>query len=146
MQLQWIEQRELESLSWVSGRNKFADQCSALPVDEILKKYVYLSATDAEYLLNAIKKLHGEVFKGVGIELGAGVAIFSAILSKMSSVACARCVLAGAMRSSARLQHSLDPLPLKSGRRWQSPVKMPRGRSSCRPCQVNFAKCQSSGV
>lgn len=72
MQLEWIEQKEVESLSWVSGRNKFADECSALPVDEILKKYVYLSATDAEYLLNTIKKLHCEVFKGVGIELGAG--------------------------------------------------------------------------
>ena len=86
MRLEWIEQKEVESLSWVSGRNKFADECNALPVDEILKKYLYLSANDAEYLLNTINKLHGEVFKGVGIELGAGVAIFSAILSKMSSI------------------------------------------------------------
>jgi SAM-dependent methyltransferase len=86
MQQEWIEQKDVERLSWVVGRNKFADECNTLPVEEILKKYVYLTANDVEHLVSIITKLHGDVFKGVGIELGAGVAIFSAILSKMSSV------------------------------------------------------------
>ena len=86
MQLEWIKQQDVERLSWVSGRNKFADECSGLPVDDVLKKYVYLSGNDAAYLLDVVTKLHGDVFRGVGIEVGAGVAIFSAILSKNPSV------------------------------------------------------------
>jgi len=86
MQLEWIKPEDVERLSWVSGRNKFADECSELPVDDVLKKYVYLSANDARYILDIVTKMHGDVFRGVGIELGAGVAIFSALLSRRPSV------------------------------------------------------------
>lgn len=79
--LEWIQKNKVESLSWVSGRNKFADECDFLSVDEILKKYVYLSSKDVEVLIEIVKKLHGNVFKGIGLELGAGVGIFSALLS-----------------------------------------------------------------
>ena len=84
--LKWIKKSEVENLSWVAGRNKFANECRNLPVDQILKKYVYLSAKDVNFLIGIVCDLHGDVFRGVGIELGAGVAIFSAVLSKKKHI------------------------------------------------------------
>jgi SAM-dependent methyltransferase len=81
MQLNWIDSKDVERLSWVEGRNKFADECQQLTVDEILKKYVYLTENDVKYLISVVNQLHGNILNGVGVELGAGVAIFSAVLS-----------------------------------------------------------------
>lgn len=81
MQLNWIDPKDVEQLSWVEGRNKFADECQHLTVDEILKKYVYLTENDVKYLISVVNQLHGDILNGIGVELGAGVAIFSAVLS-----------------------------------------------------------------
>lgn len=84
--LEWIKKTDVENLSWVAGRNKFADECCDFPVDEILKRYVYLSAKDVAQLIRIVEDFHGDIFKGVGVELGAGVGIFSAIVSQIKSV------------------------------------------------------------
>jgi ubiquinone/menaquinone biosynthesis C-methylase UbiE len=85
MQENWINPSDVENLDWVIGRNRLAENCSNMDIEEVLKKYlaiVYLSPKDVEHILTVIKKIHGNIFCGVGLELGAGVAIFASILSK----------------------------------------------------------------
>lgn len=84
MYLKWIDEKKVRNLSWVSGRNKFAREMNEKPIRKVLDKYIYLSPNDVTYLLSGIQKLHGNIFNGIGLELGAGVALFSAIISKMS--------------------------------------------------------------
>ncbi len=83
MYRKWINEKKVRDLSWVSGRNSFAIEMSEKPIQKVLDKYVYLSPSDTAFLLSGIQKLHGNIFKGIGLELGAGVAIFSAVISKM---------------------------------------------------------------
>lgn len=86
MQLNWLDSKDVEMLTWVEGRNKFAMECRDLSAKEILKKYVYLTENDVEYLTSVITRLYGNIFNGIGVELGAGVAIFSAFLSRNTTV------------------------------------------------------------
>jgi ubiquinone/menaquinone biosynthesis C-methylase UbiE len=82
MFLSWIDESKLNNLPWVKGRNNFGAECNKLNPDEIIKKYVYISNQDVTTLMKWISRMHGNVFHGVGIELGAGVALFSSVLTR----------------------------------------------------------------
>lgn len=72
--------------NWFKKANDSAKNLSLLDVNEIIKKTIYLSKDQANELLNLICKTHGNLFYGIGLELGAGVGFLSSIISQKKEV------------------------------------------------------------
>ena len=67
----------------VSNRNRFAEAYATRTVDEILKGYVGKSAKGMDAFFDeALSAIGGINLEGVGLELGAGVSIFSTYIAR----------------------------------------------------------------
>ena len=80
---EWHIPKDLLESPAVTNRNLFAQKISSLDVDEILAKYVYFNSNQLKSFFDIIFNLITPVrFEGTGLELGAGVCVFSALMCR----------------------------------------------------------------
>lgn len=85
--IRWPLPTELVAAPEVSYRNLFAEELSKRPVEEIVERFVYLSAYEMRRLVLAGCRAVGvESLRGVGLELGAGCGLLSATVAGMPRV------------------------------------------------------------
>ncbi len=77
---------EIIKLSWVQSLNNAAVKINEFEPDKILEKTVYLNQNTAKDILDTIEITNGELFRGKGLELGAGAGLFSSTISKYNNV------------------------------------------------------------
>ncbi len=85
--IQWPLPAPLEDSPMVAYRNRFAEELAGREVDDILRSYVYCSVDEMEELVGlAEKHVLEQPLKGVGLELGAGVALLSCVVARRPDV------------------------------------------------------------
>lgn len=82
--INWLEDKKVNNLSWVSGRNSFAVHFSKTSTDNIVQNHIYMPMKDMENILNRVLKYTdtNKYIRGTGLELGAGIAALSALFSR----------------------------------------------------------------
>lgn len=87
---EWPIPKSLLDSPEVTNRNLLASKWCSSSVDEILNQYIKMTSQEAEsFYINIFNKFPELELKGVGIELGAGVAALSAVAAKVyPSIVC----------------------------------------------------------
>jgi SAM-dependent methyltransferase len=85
--IRWPLTAALVNSPMVAYRNRLAEQLAQCEVDEILRAYAYMSVDEMEQLLGLAEKhaLSGPI-RGVGLELGAGTGLLSAVVARRAAV------------------------------------------------------------
>ena len=69
------------------NREEFAEKLSLLSVDEILSSYVYHDISEMDKMIKLSEKIiKNNLYKGVGLELGAGTGLLSSVVARSDSV------------------------------------------------------------
>jgi len=81
---EWPIPKSLLDSPEVTNRNLLASKWCSSSIDEILNQYIKMTAHEAEsFYINIFNQFPELKLKGVGIELGAGVAALSAVAAKV---------------------------------------------------------------
>ena len=80
------EKSEFYNLDWFKKANNSAERLSLLDLNSIIKKTIYLDYRHVKELLNLFSKTYGNLFHGIGLELGAGVGFLSSMISQIPDV------------------------------------------------------------
>jgi len=78
---EWPIPEDLLKSPAVTNRNLFAQKYSTIDTEKILKKYVYSNSNQLKTFFNIVfDAIKPTEFAGTGLELGAGVCVFSALI------------------------------------------------------------------
>lgn len=84
--LQWTLPAWASTSPAVTHRNGFARALAKRPVPDILRSYVYLTVQEMRQLRDIGARIMGQPLQGVGIELGAGCGLLSAVVAEVNTV------------------------------------------------------------